>query len=805
MRTRARTTCRTSIRHLAGLAAVVLATAFMSSCTSSQVAGAPSAPQTAASARSQAQPEMSEQEGPEAAAWSEETEEEAEAAGPEYPDDAFLFRRLMTTGSPDLDAFNRAKQQATALKALASKAAPVDAKTGLRGGAPRWDFIGPTSVGGRVVDGVVDPTQPNTIFVATATNGVWKSTNAGKNFSSVWPEDITHSMGALAITPDGTLFAGTGETNPGGGSITYGGDGVYRSDDQGRSWQRVGLTRSGTIGRIVVDPEHSNRIWVAVSGNLFTPGGQRGVYLTRNGGKSWKRSLRPPNELTGAADLAVDPSDSRHVIATMWDHVRKPDARIYTGLGSGVWETRNAGRTWRKIEPRRGLPASTANTGRIGVAFAPSDPDRVWVVYANDETGAFDDFFRSDDNGANWVRPPGADDLSSSMSVYGWWFARLYADPDDADRLYVLGLNMWETKDGAQSFVPIRGIHVDQHVVVYDPRVPYRVYFGNDGGLYVSEDDGVTFTQSDDQPWSQYAGLDVSEQDPSRVIGGLQDNGTRASWTEPPFGSVFGGDGQRSLIDPKDFDNYYACAQYGTCYGFDNGESYRMRLTSERFPYFMQYEFDPTNSDVMYGGGSQLNESTDGGRTWSEITGDLGKGEGGTEPNPLYRNHYGTISGLTVAPSDPDVIWVGTDNGYLYRSGDRGATWTELPPPVRPKLWIQRIVIDPRDADTVYLTFSGYRAGDESAYVLRSDDAGQSWRDITANLPHAPVNDLAVVRNTLYVATDLGVFTSSASRPHWSSYGRGIPQLITTDLRYVPQAKKLFVATFGMGVWSIKA
>jgi hypothetical protein len=313
----------------------------------------------------------------------------------------------------------------------------------------------------------------------------------------------------------------------------------------------------------------------------------------------------------------------------------------------------------------------------------------------------------------------------------------------------------------------------------------------------------VGFTQSDHQPWSQYAGLDVSEQDTSFFAGGLQDNGTRASWTSPPFGSIFGGDGQRALIDPKDIDNYYACSQYGTCSGFDNGGTYRMRFTSDRFPYYTQYEFDPNNPEIMYGGGNRLNRSVDGRHTFIPITDDLGKGEAGDEPNPLYRNHYGTISTLAVAPSDSDVTLVGTDNGYLYKSTDAGTTWTELPNPVRDHLWIQRITIDPQNADTVYLTFSGFREGDNAPYVLRSRNGGQTWTNISANLPHAPVNDLVVVRGRMYVATDLGVFTSAVTAPKWFAFGSGMPQLATTDLRYVQQDGKLVASTFGMGVWSI--
>lgn len=736
--------------------------------------------------------------------WEHEVEETAEQRGLEIPEDAFLFRRLMPGGVPDRQAFAAAGRQADALRAKSARAAAAG-----RVAVHRWKFLGPRRVGGRVVDAVVDPTRRNTLYVATSTNGVWVSHDAGRTFDSVWPSDLTHSMGALAVTPDGTLYAGTGEANPGGGSITYGGDGVYRSTDHGQTWQPVGLRGAGTIGRITIDPAHPRRVWVAVTGNLFVPGGTRGLYVSDNGGRSWERSLAPTNPTTGAADVAVDPDHPRHVLVTMWDHIRRPDARDYTGLGSGIWESRNGGRTWKRLGHRQGLQRPSPDTGRIGVAFAPGDPKRAYAIYANDETGAFENFFVSTDGGRSWDRPAGADDLTDSQSVYGWWFGRVHVDPNDSDRLFVLGLNLWGSTDGGQSFDVVGGdeLHADQHIMVWDPKKRDRVYIGNDGGLYRSGADGETgsWFKGTDQPWSQYAGLDVSEQDPGRFIGGLQDNGSIASWTKPPFDSVLGGDGQRPLINPTDKHNYYACYQYGACSGWDNGKQFGLPIESKRFPYFTQLEFDPGDPGTIYAGGDKLNRSTDGGRSFETITKDLGKGEAGDEPNPLYRNHYGTISTLAIAPSDSDVIWVGTDNGYLYRTADGGEHWTELANPVRPKLWISRIAIDPKRPKSVYIAFSGFREGDNGSYLLRTSDAGRHWADIGRRLPKAPVNDVIVERKHLYVGTDVGVFTSGKSRPNWRALGRGLPNLVVTDLRYVPGHHRLFAATFGMGVWSLPA
>lgn len=726
-------------------------------------------------------------------------ERRAEARGQELPEDSFLLERLMPSGVPDAAAFDQAAHQAARIRTASAAMFPDRAERS-------WTFLGPSNVGGRVVDAAADPDHSGTLYVATATNGIWKSTDGGQTFSSAWPVRVTHAMGAVAIGSDGNLFAGTGETNPGGGSITYGGSGVYRSTDGGQTWHRVGLSRSGTIGRIVVDPSDPQRIWVAVSGNLFVPGGQRGVYVSTDGGDTWKRSLAPPNDTTGAADLAVDPHDPDHVIATMWDHFRKPGTRIYTGVGSGMWQTRNGGATWHRLVKSDGVRKPAKNVGRIGVAFAPSDPSRVYAIYANNGLGYYQDFFTSTDNGRTWQRPAGAADLVGSQSVYGWWFGRVFVDPTDPDRVDVSGLDMSESTNGAKSFSTLCCLHSDQHIMIWDPTDHARVYVGNDGGLYASTAGGAsgTFTQSDDQPWSQYQDVDVSDQDPSRFVGGLQDNGTVASWTTPPFSQIYGGDGQRALINPTNENNYYACAQYGACSGFDDGQSFNLNVISQRFPYFMQMELQPGDPSVLYAGGNELNRSTDGGRTFTALTADLGHGRAGHDRNPLYRDHYGTISAIGVSASDPDTIWVGTDNGYLDRSTDGGSSFVELPPPVEPRLWISRITVDPRNADVVYVAFSGYRKGKDAPYILRTTDGGSTWTTISANLPHAPVDDVVVVGKDLYAATDVGVFWSPKRDVQWHSLGTAMPNLVVTDLRYEPTNGRLYASTFGMGVWAIR-
>jgi hypothetical protein len=736
----------------------------------------------------------------------EEQELEEKGLGPE---DSYLFQRfvgqLAAGERVSSAAFDRAGSQASAVRAATNSAKPA-----VQGGA--WSFEGPSNVGGRIVDLAVDPNHRDTVYVVAATGGVWKTTDRGVTFQSVWPDSYPQSMGAIAMAPDGTLYVGTGETNPGGGSITYGGSGVYRSTDGGRHWKNTGLTDSKTIGRLVLDPKDPRRIYAAVSGDLFVPGGQRGLYLSRDRGDHWERILAAPNDTTGAVDVAIDPRDPNRVIAAMWDHLRYPDRRRYTGPGSGVWRSTDRGAHWTHLGVANGLPPDGDANGRIGVAIDPSNPDRQYAVYANDPSGRFEAWFTSSDGGAHWTAPPAAQaQLANSQSVYGWWFARIWVDPNDGNHVFLAGLDLFNSHDGGQTFTDDASIHPDQHAIGFDPFVKDRVYLGNDGGFYRSDAHGEpdTWVHAEDEPFSQYVDIDVSEQDPSRISGGLQDNGSQRTWGGERWNQYYGGDGNRNLINPADRQNVFACYQYGACARSDDGgdtmEDFDQLTVSDRHNYFTPMEFDPTDPDTVYYAGDVVNRSTDRGNTWAPISHDLGKGDPGGEINPLYAAHYGTVTSMAVAKSDPQTIWAGTDNTYVYKTTTGGGVggWQEITSPELPKQWVSHVAIDPVDEDVVYLTYSGYRSGDDNSYVFRTRDGGQHWENISANLPQAPVTYLQPVGDRLVVSTDVGVFVTQASSIRWYSLGTGLPNAPVTWLRYVPRNGRLYAATFGRSVWSI--
>ncbi|MGH3329036.1 MAG: WD40/YVTN/BNR-like repeat-containing protein [Streptomycetales bacterium] len=613
-------------------------------------------------------------------------------------------------------------------------------------------------------------------------------------------------MGALSATPDGTLFAGTGEANPGGGSIVYPGSGVYRSTDDARTWQPVGLADSGSIGRIAVDPTDSDRLFVAASGPLFAPGGQRGLYRSTDGGESFDLVLPGPNPTTGAVDVVVDPVRPNRVYAALWDRIREPDLRDYGGPGSGIYRSTDGGDTWTRLT--EGLPQPEEGLGRIGLAVAPSDPDRLYAIVIRGN-GRFEGLFTSGDAGTVWTRLPDTETLVGSQSTFGWWFGRVWVDPDDARHVFVAGVPMIESTNGGRTWgAEFDAFHVDQHAMTWSPHDQQRVYIGNDGGVYRSEDDGALgapWISATREPWTQFYTVAVSRQDPSRISGGSQDNGSLRSWGEPDWNTYVGGDGLENLINPADQENVYGCFQFGNCFRSEDGGDTLTNITpgtvSDRRNWQTPLVFDPTDPSTLYYGGDRVNRSTDQGRTWQVISPDLTGGPGRDE------RPFGTLTTISVAATDPQRIYAGTDDARLWTSADGGGTWTRLDEGTAlPDRWVTSTAVDPRDADRAYATFSGFRAGSSAAHVFRTTDSGGTWTDISGNLPDAPVNHVQLnpgKGNQLYVATDVGVFGTRDGGGKWFRIGEGLPQVPVTELMLHPEGDALFAATYGRGIYRV--
>lgn len=719
------------------------------------------------------------------------------ANGPlQAPGDWMSQARQTDAGMSTAEAFERARVQALAVGRQTKADHP-------RLAAAAWEDRGPSNIGGRVVDVVVDPTLADTIYIAAASGGLWKSSDAGMTYTSIWPADWPQGMGALAITPDGTLYAGTGEANPGGGSIVFGGSGIYRSRDRGETWENVGLADSGAIGRIVVDPTDADRIFVAAAGDLFNPGGERGVYLTTDGGDTWDLALAGANDTTGAVDLAIDPSDPDRVFAAMWDHRREPDLRRYGGEGSGLFRTTDGGGNWERLGSA--LPASGPDVGRIGVAVAPNLPDVVYAI-VNTAAGPFEGFYKSVDGGTTWVKTSAAGDpagLVFSQSTFGWWFGRIFVSPINPNHVFVPGVSLVASQDGGLTFTPHTGPHADQHAMAWDPKVTGRVYLGNDGGMYRHDQGAIApagWVKATDQPWMQFYSINVSQQDPARLAGGLQDNGCTRSYPDD-WNSYCGGDGVSTGIDPTDQNFVYGCSQYGNCRRSNDGATTTTafgQTTSNRRNWQTAITFDPSDTNVMYYVGDVVNRSTDKGATWTAISPPLSTNVGRDGSYP-----FGTATTVAVAATDPNRIYVGFDEGTIWKTTDQGVSWEQIDPALLPGEWVSRIAVDPADADIVYATFSGFRSGVDDAKVMRSEDGGVTWKDLSGNLPDAPVNDIIVTSNRLLVGTDVGVFRTNKGGKKWQRVGTGLPMAAVMDIDYQVATNTVVAGTFGRGIWSV--
>ncbi len=685
--------------------------------------------------------------------------------------------------------------------------------------------IGPALTSGRIVDIVVDPNDRSVIYLAAAAAGIWKSTNRGVTWKPIFDGESVYSIGCLAIDPKDslTIWAGSGENNS-QRSVSWG-DGIYKSTDGGATWKNMGLAKSEHIGKILVDPRDSNVVWVAAQGPLWAPGGDRGLYKTTDGGKTWKKVLEI-SENTGVSDLAMDPRNPDVVYAVSYQRRRHVWTLINGGPESGIYKTRDGGASWTKLS--NGLPKE--DMGRIGIALAPTAPDTVYATI--ESTRKAGGFFRSRDGGASWERT--IKTVSSSPQYY----QELFADPKDADRVYAADTFLQVSEDGGTTFANLgeEYKHVDNHAVWIDPEDTRHLLVGCDGGLYESFDRGKSWRHTPNLSIAQFYRVAVDNSEPFYfVYGGTQDNFSLGgpSRTTNGHGIVSadwfvtqGGDGFFSQVDPSNPNIVYAESQHGGLVRFDrkSGEQVDIQPQSGVGEPALKWNWDspilisPHSPIRLYFAAQRLFRSDDRGDTWRPVSPDLtrqidrnllpvmGKiwGIDAVAKN-ASTSFYGNIVSLAESPVAEGVLYVGTDDGLIQVSEDGGAHWRKADafPGVPENTYVSRLEADAKDANVVYAAFDNHKRGDFNAYLLKSADRGRTWVSIAGDLPKtSPVYAVKQDPDSpglMFAGTEWGLYFTKDGGKRWLQLKGGLPTIAVRDIAVQRREGDLVLASFGRG------
>ncbi len=692
-------------------------------------------------------------------------------------------------------------------------------------GSLRFRLIGPAVISGRISDVAVHPTDRSTWYVAVASGGLWKTTNAGTTFSPIFDSEGSYSIGVVVIDPNNpnVIWVGSGESNS-QRSVSYG-DGVYKSIDGGRSWRNMGLPESEHVGKILIDPRNSDVVYVASHGPLFRGGGDRGLYKTTDGGETWELVL-DGGEWGGAADAVMDPRNPDLLIVATWQRARRQWGFIAGGPESGLHRSTDGGKTWTRA--RRGLPSG--DLGRIGLAISPADPD---VVYAIVEAAENSGFFRSQNSGVTWERMSGQ--VTSSN-----YYQEIVADPVNVDRVYVLDVRNMVSDDGGRTFRAVgeQNKHVDNHSIWIDPDDTDHLIIGCDGGLYETFDGGQTYDWFQNLPLGQFYRVEVDSTRPFyRVFGGTQDNSsvggpsqtrTRNGARNSDWFLTQGGDGFYSRVDPIDPNIVYAESQNAGLTRFNLATGERVSIRPEVGPGegALVWHWDapliisPHSPSRLYFAANRVFRSDDRGGSWRTVSPDLTKQIDRNRLKMMGRvwgvdavaknrstSIWGAVVSLAESPLREGLLFAGTDDGMIQISEDGGTSWRAIPTVrgVPDTTFITDIQPSWHDVNTVYVTFDNHKAGDYKPYIAKSTDLGRSWRLIQNDLPERgtvyTILEDYKDPNLLFAGTEFGIYLSYNGGEKWTRLRGGLPTIMVRDMVFQTQHDDLVIATFGRGFY----
>lgn len=679
--------------------------------------------------------------------------------------------------------------------------------------------LGPTTMGGRISDIGVYEQDPRIFYVASASGGLWKTTNGGLTFSPTFTNEDVAALGSVAVNqndPD-DVWLGTGEQNS-RNSSSWGG-GVYRSKDGGKTWTYLGLKETMHISRVVIDPKHADTVYVGALGHLWGENDERGLYKTTDGGKSWTRLLAV-DKRTGVIDLQMDPKNPNTLICAMYERMRWAYKFASGGPGSAIYKSTDAGKTWRKLT--KGLP--TATMGRVGLSYYRKNPR---IVMAEIEAADKGGIYRSEDGGESWK-------YMSNTNPRPFYFSQIRIDPNDDKRVYVCGTNFHVSEDMGKTFRAVNiSVHVDFHACWINPADSENVMVGEDGGLGISHDRGATWQHANTMRIGQYYGVAVDMRKPYYVYGGLQDNGSWAGPTQTRRGGVAfydwynigGGDGFHVQVDPEDWRWVYSESQGGALvrYNQETGAQafIQPRVTGlrARFNWSTPVIISPHNSATLYVGGNYLFKSVDRGAHWEAISPDLTtndpdkqKPRAGVTPEDTGAERHCTLITVSESSLKRGVIWAGSDDGLVHVTEDDGHTWKDVTAniPDLPRFtWCSRVQASHHVLGRAYATFDGHRSDDFNTYVYVTEDFGKTWTRLAKDL--GPNNCAYVIKegvdnpSLLILGTEVGMYVSMDRGGTWTKYGKdeAFPTVRVDDVLIHPREKDLVVGTHGRSLWTV--
>jgi len=689
----------------------------------------------------------------------------------------------------------------------------------------RWRSVGPYR-GGRVTAVAGVTAQPMVYYFGATGGGVWKTTDGGITWLPVSDEYFkTGSVGAIGVAESdpNVVYVGMGEA-PIRGNVSYG-DGVYKSTDAGKTWKHVGLEDTQQISRVRVHPRNPDLVYVAAQGHVFGPNEQRGIFRSKDGGKTWEKVLFRSNK-AGATDLILDPTNPSIIYAAFWEVYRTPYSLESGGPGGGIFKSTDGGDTWAEITRHPGLPKGVV--GNIGITVSPANPERVWAIVEAEDGGVF----RSDNGGKTWVKV----NEQRMLRQRAWYYTRIYADPQNAETVYVLNTGFYKSNDGGRTYSAISVPHGDNHDLWIAPNDPMRMINSNDGGANVSFNGGKSWSGQDNQPTAQFYRVALDEDFPYHIYGAQQDNSTvriasrttksgidRTDWYD-----VGGGESGWIAPYPKDSNIVFAGSYGGLITRYDHRTGQLRNVTpwpenpmgwgaaelKYRFQWNFPIVFSPHDPETIYAGGNVLFKSTNQGQSWEVISPDLtrnDKSKQGSSGGPITKDntsieYYDTIFTVIESPVQKGVIWTGADDGLVQVTRDSGKRWENVTPKGMPE-WSQINSIDasPHDAGTAYVAATMYKWDVYKPYLYKTSDYGKSWRKITGGIPDGAftrvIREDPNRRGLLYAGTETGIYVSFDDGEHWQSLQLNLPAVPIADLALHKREKDLVAATQGRSFW----